>query len=77
MMQPSRRLVRFEQMRLLEQPGLQRSQMNPENQISEDAYLFQKDIKNNSLVILQKVGHIPMEESPHAVAKAILEFIKE
>ena len=43
----------------------------------EDAYLFQKDIKNNSLVILQKVGHIPMEESPHAVAKTILEFIKE
>jgi len=43
----------------------------------EDAYLFQKDIKNNFLVILQKVGHIPMEESPHAVAKAILEFIKE
>jgi pimeloyl-ACP methyl ester carboxylesterase len=43
----------------------------------EDAYLFQKDIKNNSLVILQKVGHIPMEEAPNAVAKAIVEFIKE
>ncbi len=43
----------------------------------EDAYLFQKDIKNNTLVILKKVGHIPMEESPHAVANAIVKFIKE
>jgi pimeloyl-ACP methyl ester carboxylesterase len=43
----------------------------------ENAYLFQKDIKTNSLVILPKVGHIPMEESPNAVAKAIVEFIKK
>ena len=42
----------------------------------EDAYLFQKDLKNNSVVILKNVGHIPMEEAPHAVAKAIKEFLK-
>jgi pimeloyl-ACP methyl ester carboxylesterase len=41
----------------------------------ENAYLFQKDIKNNSLVILKNVGHIPMEESPYAVAEAINYFI--
>ncbi|MEI7587883.1 MAG: alpha/beta hydrolase [Chitinophagia bacterium] len=42
----------------------------------EDAYLFQKDLQNNSMVILKNVGHIPMEESPDAVAKAIKEFLK-
>jgi len=43
----------------------------------EDAYLFQKDLKNNSVVILKNVGHIPMEESPQAVAEAITRFIKK
>jgi pimeloyl-ACP methyl ester carboxylesterase len=42
----------------------------------EDAYLFQKDLKNNSVVILKNIGHIPMEEAPNAVAKAINDFIK-
>jgi pimeloyl-ACP methyl ester carboxylesterase len=42
----------------------------------ENAYLFQKDVKNNSVVILKNVGHIPMEEAPNAVAKAITDFLK-
>ncbi len=42
----------------------------------EDAYLFQKDLKNNSVVILKNVGHIPMEEAPNSVAKAITDFLK-
>jgi pimeloyl-ACP methyl ester carboxylesterase len=42
----------------------------------EDAYLFQKEVKNNAVVILKKIGHIPMEEAPDAVAKAINDFIK-
>jgi len=42
-----------------------------------NAYSFQKDLKNNSLVILKKVGHIPMEEAPNAVAEAITKFIKK
>jgi hypothetical protein len=42
-----------------------------------NAYLFQKDLKNNALVVLKNVGHIPMEESPHSVAEAITGFIKK
>ena len=42
----------------------------------EDAYLFQKDLKINSVVILKNVGHIPMEEAPNSVAKAITDFLK-
>ena len=40
-----------------------------------NAYSFQKDLKNNSLVILKNVGHIPMEESPKMLADAIQNFI--
>jgi len=42
-----------------------------------NAYSFQKDLKNNSIVILKNVGHIPMEEAPNAVAEAITGFIKK
>jgi pimeloyl-ACP methyl ester carboxylesterase len=42
----------------------------------ENAYLFQKDVKNNSVVILKNVGHIPMEEAPNSVANAIKAFIQ-
>lgn len=41
----------------------------------ENAYLFNKDIKNSKLVILDKVGHVPNEEAPQKVAEAIYEFI--
>jgi pimeloyl-ACP methyl ester carboxylesterase len=41
----------------------------------ENAYSFNKDIKNSKLVIFNKVGHVPNEEAPQKVAKAIYDFI--
>ena len=38
--------------------------------------LFNQDIKNSKVVILDKVGHVPNEEAPKAVADAIYNFIK-
>ena len=38
--------------------------------------LFNQDIKNSNVVILDKVGHVPNEEAPKAVADAIYNFIK-
>lgn len=43
---------------------------------SDNAYLFQKDIKNSKAVIIKNVGHVPMEEAPKATAELINEFIK-
>lgn len=43
---------------------------------SDNAYLFQKDIKNSKAVILKNVGHVPMEEAPKATAEFINEFIR-
>ena len=43
---------------------------------SDNAYLFQKDIKNSKVVILKNVGHVPMEEAPKATAELINEFIR-
>jgi pimeloyl-ACP methyl ester carboxylesterase len=40
-----------------------------------NAYLFNKDIKGSKLVVLQNVGHTPMEESPTKVAAAISSFL--
>ncbi|WBX72441.1 alpha/beta fold hydrolase [Tenacibaculum retecalamus] len=42
----------------------------------KNAYQFQKDLPNNSLVILKEVGHTPMEESPTESLKSVLKFIK-
>jgi len=42
----------------------------------ENAQLFNRDIKNSSVVILDHVGHVPNEEAPQAVADAIYNFIK-
>jgi pimeloyl-ACP methyl ester carboxylesterase len=41
-----------------------------------NASLFKQDIRNSQMLVLDKVGHIPMEEAPNQVAAAILEFIK-
>jgi pimeloyl-ACP methyl ester carboxylesterase len=41
-----------------------------------NASLFKQDIRNSQMLVLDKVGHIPMEEAPNQVATAILEFIK-
>jgi len=42
----------------------------------KNAALFKQDIQNSQILVLDKVGHIPMEEAPNQVASAILEFIK-
>ena len=42
----------------------------------KNAALFKQDIQNSQVLVLDKVGHIPMEEAPNQVATAILEFIK-
>jgi len=40
-----------------------------------NAYLFNKDIKESKLVVLQNVGHAPMEETPTQVAAEIAAFL--
>jgi len=42
----------------------------------KNATLFKQDIQDSRVLVLDKVGHIPMEEAPNQVAAAILEFIK-
>lgn len=41
----------------------------------EMAYKFQNDLPSNTLVILDGLGHVPMEENPSASLKPVLEFI--
>lgn len=40
-----------------------------------NAYKFQKDLSNSSLVILDHVGHVPMEESPKESLQALHAFL--
>lgn len=40
-----------------------------------NAYKFQRDLLNDTLVILPGVGHIPMEESPVKVAQVISAYL--
>jgi pimeloyl-ACP methyl ester carboxylesterase len=42
----------------------------------KNAYLFNQDIKNSDVVMLEKVGHVPNEEAPEKVANAIITFLK-
>ena len=42
----------------------------------EMAYRFHNDLPNDTLVILENVGHVPMEESPKESLKAVIEFLK-
>ena len=43
---------------------------------SNNAYLFEKDIKGSKAKVIKHVGHVPMEEAPSATATIINEFIK-
>lgn len=43
----------------------------------ENAYKFQDDLPNNTLVVIKNTGHVPMEESPKKSLKPVLEFIKK
>ena len=40
----------------------------------ENAYLFEKNIKESKLAILKNIGHVPMEEAPSKVAALIQSF---
>ena len=42
----------------------------------DNTQLFNQDIKNSKVIILDKVGHVPNEEAPQKVADAIYSFIK-
>jgi pimeloyl-ACP methyl ester carboxylesterase len=42
----------------------------------ENAYKFQADLPNDTLVILENAGHTPMEESPLESVKPVLDFLK-
>ena len=41
----------------------------------ESAYRFQKDLPNDTLVILKNSGHVPMEENPVESLEVVLAFI--
>lgn len=43
----------------------------------KNAYLFQKDIRNNKLVILKNTGHLPMEENPTESLEVLMNFLNE
>ena len=43
----------------------------------EMAYLFHKDLPNDTLVILKDVGHVPMEESPNKSLRPFIEFLRK
>jgi len=43
---------------------------------TENAYRFQSDIQNSTLVILKNSGHVPMEESPKESLDALLSFLE-
>jgi pimeloyl-ACP methyl ester carboxylesterase len=42
----------------------------------ENAYKFQRDLPNDTLVVMKDVGHLPMEEAPAKVVAVVNEFIK-
>ncbi|HIG90236.1 MAG: alpha/beta hydrolase [Flavobacteriaceae bacterium] len=42
----------------------------------ENSELFHQDLPNNTLVILENVGHVPMEESPSRSLEVVVSFLK-
>lgn len=42
-----------------------------------NAYKFQRDLPNDTLVVLKGIGHVPMEESPEKVVSLVNNFLKE
>jgi pimeloyl-ACP methyl ester carboxylesterase len=43
----------------------------------ENAQHFHDDLPNDTLVILKKMGHVPMEENPTESLKPVVEFLKK
>ncbi len=44
---------------------------------AELAYRFEEDLSNDTLVIFEKLGHVPMEEDPQLSVVPVLNFLKE
>ena len=42
----------------------------------ENAYKFKNDIANSKLIVMQKTGHVPMEEKPLESLKHVTDFLK-
>ena len=42
----------------------------------ENAHRFHEDLPNSTLVIFEKVGHVPMEESPNESVAAVISFLE-
>jgi pimeloyl-ACP methyl ester carboxylesterase len=42
----------------------------------ENAYKFQKDLPNDTLIVYKGAGHVPMEEIPEITAADVLKFLK-
>lgn len=42
----------------------------------ENAYRFQKDLPNDTLVILKGLGHVPMEEDPQTTTEVVRAFLQ-
>ncbi|AQG79714.1 alpha/beta fold hydrolase [Spirosoma montaniterrae] len=42
----------------------------------QNAYRFQRDLPNDTLVIMPNAGHVPMEERPHESARIVRAFLK-
>jgi pimeloyl-ACP methyl ester carboxylesterase len=43
----------------------------------ENAYRFQKDLPHDTLVILKKLGHVPMEEDPKTTTEVVRSFLQK
>jgi pimeloyl-ACP methyl ester carboxylesterase len=43
----------------------------------ENAYKFQKDLQNDTLIVYKGIGHVPMEEHPIESAKDVLKFLEK
>jgi pimeloyl-ACP methyl ester carboxylesterase len=43
----------------------------------DNAYKFQKDLSNDTLIIYKNMGHVPMEEAPNETANDVLQFLKK
>lgn len=43
----------------------------------ENAYRFQKDLPNDTLVILKNLGHVPMEEDPKTTTDVVRSFLQK
>ena len=43
----------------------------------ESAYRFQRDLPNDTLVVLNNSGHVPMEENPEESLRALMAFLEK